>query len=171
MRKVQLRLIFFGPFDHRVDDIGLAAQPDLFADEIPHFRGSLGGNPPGCDGRASGRQLIQYAQIQIAVERQGQRARNRRRGHHQHVWLSLIGLLHQLESLQHAEAVLLVDHDEAQPVELDFLFDERVRADDQLRLAPVDEGASMALAVFVKRTGQQHDLVAAGGPLEQLARG
>jgi hypothetical protein len=33
--------------------------------------------------------------------------------------------------LRHAEAVLLVDHDEPQRVELDVVLDERMRADDQ----------------------------------------
>ena len=67
--------------------------------------------------------------------------------------------------------MLLVDDDEAEAVELDFFFDQRVGADDQLRLAAVDEAAGVALAVFVERAGQQHDAIVAGGALQQLARG
>jgi hypothetical protein len=92
-------------------------------------------------------------------------------GHHQYVWLGLVRLLHQLEALQYAEAVLLVDHHQAQLVELDFLFNQGVRSDDQLRLAAIDEAARLALAVFVERAGEQNDAIAAGRALKQLARG
>ena len=56
-----------------------------------------------------------------------ERARDRRRGHHQHVRRD--ALLHQAEPLQHAEAMLLVDDGEAQVLELHVLLDQRVRAD------------------------------------------
>ena len=144
---------------------------DLLAHEIPDIFGTLAGNTTGDDGRAAGRQLVEDADVEIAIEREREGARNGRGGHDQHVGLRLVRLLHQLEALQNAEAVLLVDDDEAEPIELDFFFDQGVGADDQLRLAAVDEAAIGALAVFVERAGEQNDAVAAGGALEQLARG
>ena len=48
-------------------------------------------------------------------------------------------LLHQVEALQHAEAVLLIDDGEAQLVELHVLFEQRVRADHHLRQALGDQ--------------------------------
>ena len=85
---------------------------------------------------------------------------NGRGGHDQHVGFGLVGLLHQPESLQHAEAVLLVDDNEAEAIEFDFFFDQRVGADDELRLAAIDEAAVGALSVFVERAGEQNDAVA-----------
>ena len=132
--------------------------PNLLAHKIPHFVRHLAGNAARDDGRASRRQLVQHAHVQIAVERERQRARNRRGGHHQHIRLAPdSGFLHQLEALHHAETVLLVHHHQAQPVELDLLFNQRVRADDQLRLAAIDLSAGAALAVLGERAGQQRN--------------
>ena len=52
-----------------------------------------------------------------------------------------MGFFISLKALQDAEAVLLVDNDETEAVELDLLFDQRVGADDELRLAAIDEAA------------------------------
>ena len=76
---------------------------------------------------AAGRQFVDHRYVEIAVERHRQRARNRRRGHHEHIRRD--ALLHQLESLHHAEAMLLVDDDEAEFGELDVFLDQRMRAD------------------------------------------
>ena len=171
MREIQLGLVVFGAFDYGIDDVGLAALRHLLANEIPHLVGALAGDAARDDRRAARRQLVEHADVEVAVERKRECARNGRRGHHQHVGLRLVGLLHQPEALQHAEAVLLVDDDEAETVELDFLFNQRMGADDQLRLAAIDEAAVGALAVFVERAGEQHDAIAARGALKQLARG
>jgi hypothetical protein len=67
--------------------------------------------------------------------------------------------------------VLLVDNDEAEAVELDLFFDQRMGADDQLRLAAIDEAAVGALAIVVERAGEKHDTIAARRALEQFAGG
>ena len=154
VREIQLRLVFFGSLDDRVDDVRLALPRHLPSDKIPHFLGALSGDAPGNDGRAARRELVQHAHVQVAVEGERQGARDGRGGHYQHVGLWLVGFLHQLEALHHAETVLLVDHHQAQAVELYLLFDECVGADDQLRLAAVDHAAGAALAVLVQRAGQ-----------------
>jgi hypothetical protein len=45
------------------------------------------------------------------------------------------GFVHEALALEDAEAVLLVDGDEAEARKLDLVFDERVRADDELGFA------------------------------------
>ena len=86
------------------------------------------------------------------------------------------GLLHQLESLLHAEAVLLVDDDEAEVVEVGLVLLQGVGADDELRLAAQDAALRLALGGGVERTGEQRDFVWLPGAgrndtAEQLARG
>ena len=171
MRKIQLRLVFLCALDHRIDDEGLPALGHLFAHKTPHLPGHFSGNAPGDDRHAARRQLVEDADIEIAVKRERQGARNGRGRHHQHVRFRLIGLLHHLEALQDAEAVLLVHHHQPQPVELDLFFDERVRADHQLRLAAIDFAAGLALAALVERAGQQDNSITPAGALQQLARG
>ena len=60
-----------------------------------------------------------------------------RRGHHELVRVAPDGqtLLPQLQPLVHPEAMLLVDDREREPMELDALLEERVRADGDLRIA------------------------------------
>ena len=54
-------------------------------------------------------------------------------------------LLHQLQALHHSEAVLLVDDDQAQIFEFDAILNQRVRSDDQLRIALRDVAANSRL--------------------------
>ena len=91
-----------------------------------------------------GGQLVEHRDIQVAVERQRERARDRRGGHHQHV--RVVALLAQGVALLHAEAVLLVHHRQPQPLKLDALLDQRVRADGHggLRRSPARRGRRRA---------------------------
>ena len=65
------------------------------------------------------------------------------------------GLAHQLEALLDAEAVLLVDDDEAEVVEVDFFFDQGVGADGEIGFAAEDAAAGFALGAVVERAGEQ----------------
>jgi hypothetical protein len=70
----------------------------------------------GDDGLASRRQLVDHAHIQIAINRQRQRARNGRRGHHQYIRRRPFtgSLFQERLPLLHAEAMLFIDDPEAQ---------------------------------------------------------
>src|SRR6185295_8211649 len=59
------------------------------------------------------------------------------RRHHELVRAAPYGLalFPQLQTLVHPEAMLLVDDREREPMELDSLLEERVRADGDLRIA------------------------------------
>src|SRR5207244_10759976 len=72
-------------------------------------------------------------EIADALERHGERARDRRRGEREHVDLGAQALQRFL--LSHAEAVLLVDDYQADARQLDLAAQELVRADDEVQLA------------------------------------
>ena len=74
-----------------------------------------------------------HREVADAFERHRQRARDRRGGERQHVHLGAQAL--QALLLPHAEAVLLVDDDEAEVLELDVRLQQLVRADDEVDAA------------------------------------
>ena len=165
--EVQLRLIVFCSFDDGVDDVSLAAERDLFAHKVPDVLCALVCGAAGDDGRSAGGQFVDYAGVEVSIEGQGERARDGRRRHHEHVGLAAyafcVRVSHQLEALLHAEAVLLVDDDEAEVLEVDLVLDEGVRADGQIRFAAIDSAPGLALGGFVERTGQQRYAIGLSG--------
>src|ERR1019366_5055775 len=73
------------------------------------------------DRDAAGRQLGEGEDVEVAEDRHGHGARDRGRGHHEQVGAAVPGLTAQRVALLHAEAVLLVHHDQAKVEELDSL--------------------------------------------------
>jgi hypothetical protein len=80
----------------------------------------------GLDGQAPLRRGGDHAQVAQAFQRHAQRARDGRGGERQHVHLGAQGL--HLLLVAHAEAVLLVDDEQAQVVELGRFAQQLVRA-------------------------------------------
>ena len=117
-------------FDNGVDHIGLAALVDLRLHEAVHLFDGVAGGVFGDDGLAAGRHLVDDADIEIAVHRHGEGARDGGGGHHENVGRD--ALLHEAEALQDAEAMLLVDDGEAEVLELDILLNQGVGADGDL---------------------------------------
>ena len=129
------RLELVGAFDERAHDVGLAPLRHLVPHALVH-RGALeraGTHHLGDDRRAPGGQLAQLGLVEVAVDEHGRGARNRRRRHHQHV--GRLALLAEQVALLDAEAVLLVDHRDAEARELDAAVDQRVRADQDVDVA------------------------------------
>ena len=82
--------------------------------------------------------------VHVAEIGQHQRARDRRRGQHQHVHgLALAG---QREALMHAEAMLFVDDGEREIVEGYLFLEQRVGADQKIDLAERQAFESLACA-------------------------
>ncbi len=148
--------------DHRIDHVRLLPRRDLLAHKLPDLFRLLVPDPRRLDRRAPWRKLIEHAGLKVAVERECQRSRNRRCRHHQHVGLCSVSFLHQLEALHHAEAMLFVDDDQPEFVELHRLLDERVCAYRQLRVTLRDVVPRLLLARRLLRTGQQHNAIARG---------
>ncbi len=114
----------------QVVDLPAAAQlaQHRLADQAVRMRGD-----EGLDGEAPLRRGGDDREVAQAFQRQRQRARDRRRGEREHVHLGAQALQRFL--LVHAEAVLLVDDDQAEALELDVAGQQLVGADDDVDLA------------------------------------
>ena len=119
-------------FDAIVDEVDLAAPSQLVPDRpLDHRRVELD------DVRLNRQPVLGWRlddrHVANADERHVQRPRNRRRGHRQHV----DALAHLLDALlvRDAEALLLVDDEQAQIFELHVLRQQPMRADDDVDLA------------------------------------
>ena len=130
--------------------MALAALP---ADEAVQPLAQRLAHEEGLDRPAAGRQLADDGHVQIAVGDQRQRARDGRGGHDKQ--MRAAALLGELRPLGHAEAVLLVGHNEAEVAEHNGLTQKRVRADDQLRLAGGELFTCGALLHGSSGAGQQ----------------
>ena len=117
-------------FDHRIHHVGLPPRIDLLFEKAVDLLDASLLHMLGDDGLASGRHLIDDAHVQIAVDRERERARDGRRRHHQHVRMT--ALLHQFLPLLHAEAMLLIDNRQAELLKFDVGFEQRVRSDHHL---------------------------------------
>ena len=128
------RLERLGLLDERADDERLAAGAQLLADPLVGARAlALGRRDVRLDRPAPRGQLAQHGDVEVAVGGQRERARDRRRGHVQHVRREAVRRLAvERAALVDAEAVLLVDDRDGEAVELDGGLDQRVRADEQL---------------------------------------
>ena len=131
--------------DQRQHDVRLTGFRDLRVDEVEHLRARLLGTPRRRHRLAARRTLVEHTHVEVAVQRERERPRNRRGAHQQHVGTR--ALLAKREALLHAEPMLFVHHSEAESRELRSLLRERVRADDDQRLAtrePRRRGLSLA---------------------------
>src|SRR4029077_851836 len=113
---------------------------DLAADTVPHAREMLLVGEVSFDGGAAGREFVEDGDVEIAVEGERERARDGRGSEDQDVRSVAVGggFVHEALALEDAEAVLLVDGHEAEPGEVNIVFDEGVRADDELGFAVGD---------------------------------
>ena len=129
--------------DLGADHVGLVALADLLAHPLPgpvQPGRLLGGrHHGGGDRRPAGRQFGQRRGVQVAEDRHRDRARDRRRGHHQHMRRVALGMLGaQRIALLDPEPVLLVDHDQPEIGEVHPLGQQRVGADHDAGLAGGD---------------------------------
>ena len=137
-RAARLRLL-----DERADDIRLAALAEDPGQALVRFRGTVLRDPARDDRLPVRREDGELGDVEVAVDRQRQRAGDRRRGHVQDVRTAAFG---ERAALSDAEAVLLVHDRDGQVTEVDLLLDERMRADDERRVARGDAAAVHARA-------------------------
>src|SRR5262245_31441872 len=95
------------------------------------------GGHVGFDGCAAGGKLVENRNVEIAVEGERKRAWDGRGGKDENVRRVAVGgrFVHELFALENAEAVLLVNGDEAKAGEENLILDEGVGADHKPRLA------------------------------------
>ena len=123
-----------GFLDQRADPIGLPPLGHRLAQMLHHLVQPLGRHHRRADRLSPRRFFVQHRDIHVAMRRQRQAARDRRRGHHQHIDRRALGP--QLHPLRHAEAVLFVHHRQPQVLERHILLKDRMGADQDRRSAP-----------------------------------
>ena len=96
-------------------DVDLPARRDLLAQELVDLAALDPAARDRDDRLAAGRQLVEHRDVEIAVEREGERARDGRGRHHEHV--RALALAPQRRALGDPEAVLLVHHGQAEAPE------------------------------------------------------
>ena len=117
--------------DQGAHPIGLPAAGDVAAEAVDHVGDFLVADHPRFDRRPARRHLVDPADVHLAIMGQRQGARDRRRGHHQQMRRAR-RLGREQQPLRHAEAVLLVDHGEAQRLVGDLFLKDRVGADEDV---------------------------------------
>ncbi len=122
--------------DQRHDDERPMPGRRIRADPVPDGAdGVVRLTDPRPDRDAALRRRPQVGDVEVGVEDLAERPRDRRRRHQQDVRGVTAGLRLELAALLDAEAVLLVDDDDAEGVELDPLLDQGVGPDDDGRHA------------------------------------
>ena len=122
-----------GFFDQRTDPVTLPSLGNGAAQVVHHLGHTFGAEDRGLDRFTSRWLLVEDRDLHIAVLGQRQRARDRRRGHHQHI--GTLALFSQLHPLPHAKSVLFVDNDQPQIVKDNILLKHRVGADKDMNIA------------------------------------
>ena len=97
--------------------------------------------------------MLDARDVEIAVDRQGHRAWNRRRRHDEHVGRK-VSALFERRSLLDAEAMLLVRHDEAERGEGDRLLNQGMRADHDIDIVRLDRRVRR-LALLLRQSSCQ----------------
>ena len=139
--RAEVRLLRF--LDHGQDDVRLPAVGALLPHEVENLLPLARGPEGGADGASPGRPLPKRRDVEIAVQRERERARDRRRGEQQDVGGG--ALPDEGGPLLHAETMLLVDDHEPQPPERDALLHEGMGANSQSRLSRGEPGAHRRL--------------------------
>src|SRR5713226_3825234 len=158
----QLELRFL---DDGIDDVGLVAGGDFAAERFPDAGEMLLGGHARDDGRASGGKLVENGNVEVAIERERKSAGDGRGGEHENVRGVAAGggFVHQALALEDAEAVLLVNGDEAEAGKFDVVFDEGVGADDELGFAGADAIEGGGFFRGFQAADQQLDTIAGFG--------
>ncbi len=120
----------------------LTAALDLEFDRLLDGFGVVGLDH-GLDGQAIARRCLDHAHFTRPDEREVERARDGRGAHAEHVDVFAEEL--ELLLLAHAEAVLLVDHEQAQVAEVHGAAQQAVRADDDVDIAQFQLAADLGL--------------------------
>src|SRR5712692_10565567 len=160
-----------GFFDDGIDDVALVAGGDFAAEKFPNAgEMRLGGHARG-DGGAAGRELIENGNVEVAIESERERARDGRGGQHEDVGRVAVsgGLVHEALALEDAEAMLLVNGDEAKAREFDVVFYESVSADDELGFAGTNAIENGGFLRGFQAADEQLDAIACFG--EDAPRG
>ena len=134
-----------GFLDQWANDVRLPALVEMLAQTGVRSRALLLGHPSRDDRLAVGGRLRDLGHSEVAVDRERERARDRRRGHVQDVWTSSFG---ECAPLLDAEPMLFVDDGDGEVPQFHALLDQRMRTDD-------DVGGLRVRAFTLRRCARQ----------------
>ncbi len=115
----------------------------------------------GLNGEAVFRRRFDHAHVAQADERHVQRAWNGRRGHGQHV--HILAHFFQAFFVRDAEALLLIDDQQAEIVKFHVAREQTVRADDDVDFAGFEVGESFLLLLLGAEAAEHFDAHGKGG--------
>ncbi len=126
-----------GRVDGGGDDVDLGAFAGALGEGGVEVCAVGGRDDAGRDGGSAGGEAVDDGDVEVAEERDGERARDGCGGHDEHVGRGAVGggAFAEGGALGDAEAVLFVDDGEGEAFELDRLGEERVGADEDVDLA------------------------------------
>ena len=122
-----------GFLDQRTDPIDPPPVRERAADGLDHLVEALDRQRAGVDRLPAGGLFPELGNVHVAEIGEHQRARDRRRGHHQHV--DGVAFPGERQALVHAEAMLLVDDREAEIAKFDVVLEQRMGADQDVDVA------------------------------------
>ncbi len=138
--------------DQGVDHVGLLALTKSLPDKLVDLLAALLRHPVGLDPALLG-QLIEDGDLEMAIQRQGDRPRDGGSTHHQDVQIFALPL--QMGSLNHPKAVLLVDHRQAEALKAHLILDQGVGSDYQVWLAFLDHAPQLGLLPLREASDEQ----------------
>ncbi len=144
---------FFTFFDQGIHHIYLPALADFLFHKTKHPQAAALVQMQGFDGFAAGRQFVDHRNIQITVQGHGQGPGDRCGCHDQHMGGNRI-LAPQPGPLLHSEAVLFIDHHQAQVVKPDCIFDQCMGTDQNIQTTILQLAMDHPAILFWSRTGQ-----------------
>ncbi len=144
------------------DDEGLLTGVQVLPDEGVGFVALVGFHPDGRHRLPAGRHLVDCRDLEVPVYGQRQGARDGRRRHDQQV--RVVALLAQLRTLHHTETVLFVDDGQPEARHLHVVFEQRMRADDDVRAPVSGVAANLHLLRGRERAGEEEHAQAPAQP-------
>ena len=145
----------------RADQIHLPPLVDLAVQKAVQVPPPLAGDAPGLDRGASGGQLVQNGDVQIAINQQPQRAGDRGGAHDQQVRVR--SFFRQCAALAHPKAVLFVNDGQPQPGKLHPFAHQGVGAHHKVGFVIADGGQRGAAGGGLHAAGQQGNPHPEGG--------
>src|SRR6266851_4340064 len=144
---------------------------DFAAERLPNTGEMRLGGHARDDRRAAGRELVENGNVEVAIESERESARDGRGGEDEDVRGVAMGggFVHEALALEDAEAMLLVNGDEAEAGEGDVVFDEGVGTDDELGFAGADALEDGGFLRSFQAADEQLDAIAGFG--EDAPRG
>src|SRR5512143_3681288 len=127
------KIALLGFFHQGIDHVYLAPLLELVFDKLVCLPTPALEIKPRDNRASAGREFIDHGHIEVTIDGEGERPRDRRCRHHQNVWLVSLGS--EGRALHYTEPVLLVDDGKAEAMKLHILFYESMRPDHYLRHA------------------------------------